>query len=180
MTPTQQVVLSDGLVRGGNVLSMLTAMGPFRSRGEQILAEAGLHGVVEEGWYPLDVYVGVLDVISRNIGPNTLFQIGRHVPAHVPLHPEAETLEAVLGEVGVAFTATHRGWGASAMSYTINDERSATVEWETPYPPDYDRGMLQGYVEKYLHRRAYVVRDPMLACDKQENPVCTYLVTLPL
>ena len=38
-------------VSGGNILSMLAAMGAFRKTGEQILAERGITNVAATGWY---------------------------------------------------------------------------------------------------------------------------------
>ena len=93
----------DATVSGGNILSRLAAMGPFRRRGEQILEENGIPDVEVEGWYPLRAYVAALRAIGKMMGPNTLFQVGRQIPNHVALPPGIDTFEKVLASFGMAF-----------------------------------------------------------------------------
>ena len=50
-------------VSGGNILSMLAAMGAFRRTGEQILAERGITQVTTDGWYSLRAYADGLNEI---------------------------------------------------------------------------------------------------------------------
>src|SRR3954453_20546541 len=62
---TAQRVAPDSTVSGGNILSMLAAMGPFRKRGESILEEHGIRQVDVEKWYPLPAYVDALRTIGQ-------------------------------------------------------------------------------------------------------------------
>ncbi|HEU0051817.1 MAG TPA: hypothetical protein VFQ39_01525 [Longimicrobium sp.] len=166
-------------VRGGNVLSMLAALGPFRRRGEQVLAEHGIGAVEADGWYPLAPYIEALDAIQRRLGPNTLFQTGREIPNHVVLPPGIDTFEKVLASFGQAFDLNHRGWPAGAITYRVESPRSATIVSGTPYPCDFDRGVIRGFFEKLLDARAAVRHDETADC-KLRDRTCTFHVTLPL
>jgi hypothetical protein len=184
-TATSPVTLSrrfapDATVSGGNILSMLAAMGPFRRRGEQILDENGIGNVEVEGWYPLAAYVAALQAIGQKMGPNTLFQIGRQIPNHVPLPPGIDTFEKVLASFGMAFDMNHRGAQPGAITFKMGTPRTATIVTGTPYPCDFDRGVIVGFFQKLLSTRVAV--DPMDGepCKARGGETCSYGVALPL
>ncbi|HEX6039543.1 hypothetical protein [Longimicrobium sp.] len=183
--PSQTVTVSrrfspDATVSGGNILSMLAAMGPFRRRGEQILEENGIRDVQADGWYSLQAYVTALQAIGSKMGPNTLFQIGRQIPNHVPLPPGIDSFEKVLASFGIAFDMNHRGAEAGAITFDVKNPRSATITTGTPYPCDFDRGVIVGFFQKLMAMRVAV--DPMegAPCKARGGETCTYGVTLPL
>lgn len=167
-------------VSGGNILSMLAAMGPFRIRGEAILAEMGIREVDAEGWYPLSAYVRALQAIGERTGPNTLLQIGKQIPNHVTLPPGIDSFEKVLAAFGAAFDLNHRGWPREEpISYRARSARSGTITSATPYPCDFDRGVIEGFFRKLLNTRVTVEHGPG-GCKKDGSPCCTHHVTLPL
>jgi hypothetical protein len=170
----------DATVSGGNILSMLAAMGPFRRRGEQILEENGIGDVQVEGWYSLAAYVAALQAIGQKMGPNTLFQVGRQIPNHVPLPPGIDTFEKVLASFGMAFDMNHRGAQPGAITYVMKSNRTGTITTGTPYPCDFDRGVIVGFFQKLLSTRVTV--DPVegTPCKARGGETCTYGVTLPL
>lgn len=165
---------------GGNILSMLAAMGPFRKRGEQILVENGIGDIDVEKWYPLPAYVAALAAIGEKMGPNTLLQIGKQIPNHVPLPPGIDTFEKVLASFGVAFDMNHRGFAPGRISYQMSTDRTATITSATPYPCDFDRGVIQGFFQKLLATRVNVVHDTERGCKKEGGESCTHVVSLPL
>lgn len=170
----------EATVSGGNILSMLAAMGPFRRRGEQILEENGIRDVEVEGWYPLAAYVAALQAIGQKMGPNTLFQIGRQIPNHVPLPPGIDTFEKVLGSFGMAFDMNHRGAQPGAITYSLATPRTAAITTGTPYPCDFDRGVIVGFFQKLLSTRVAVEPVEGTPCKARGGETCTYGVTLPL
>lgn len=184
--PRAEDVLTDrfspaSTVSGGNILSMLAAMGPFRRRGEQLLEENGIRGVEAEGWYPLNAYVRSLRSIAEKMGPNTLFQIGRQIPNHVPLPPGIDTFEKVLASFGMAFDMNHRTDAApgTTITYTVQNPRTGTIVTGTPYPCDFDRGVISGFFQKLLATRIHVEPQSGAPCKARGGETCTYTVTLP-
>jgi hypothetical protein len=170
----------DATVSGGNILSMLAAMGPFRRRGEQILEENGIRDVQAEGWYPLAAYVSALLAIRTKMGPNTLFQIGRQIPNHVPLPPGIDTFQKVLASFGMAFDMNHRGAQPGAITYDLKNDRTGTITTGTPYPCDFDRGVIVGFFQKLLNTRVNVEAVDGMPCKARGGETCTYGVTLPI
>jgi predicted hydrocarbon binding protein len=177
---SQSVTISpDATVSGGNILSMLAAMGPFRRRGEAVLQERGIGEVSPEGWYPLPVYVTALREIGERMGPNTLYQIGRQIVNHVALPPEIDSFEKVLASFGQAFDLNHRGVAPGAISYRMTSDRSASITTATPYPCGFDRGVIHGFFQKLLGLRV-TVEHADGACKNQGAPCCTHLVVVPV
>lgn len=172
---------ADSTVSGGNILSMLAAMGPFRKRGEQILQENGIETVhmSPEAWYPLAAYVASLRAIGEKMGPNTLFQIGRQIPHHVPLPPGLDTFEKVLASFGIAFDMNHRGQQPGSITFQLKNPRLATITTGTPYPCDFDRGVISGFFQHLLRLRPVVDAVAGTPCKARGGETCTYEVTLP-
>ena len=173
------VAPAGALVSGGNILSMLAAMGVFSRRGEQILAECGIRGVTVDGWYPLDAYVRSLDVIERKIGPNTLFRVGQEIPNHIPVPPGLDSFEKVVGCFGPAFEMNHRGVGAGGITFRMQDPRTGIITSGTPYPCPFDRGVILGFVKKFVGVRCTVEHAPGSLCKSTGGATCTHLVTMP-
>jgi hypothetical protein len=184
-SPADTPVLSsrfarDATVSGGNILSMLAAMGPFRKRGEQILEEHGIGSVTAEGWYPLEAYVRSLRAIGEKMGPNTLFQIGRQIPNHVPLPPGLDTFEKVLASFGIAFDMNHRHVSPNTITWKMKNPRTAVIVTGTPYPCDFDRGVIAGFFQHLLRVRPMVDAVEDQPCKARGGETCTYQVTLPV
>lgn len=169
----------DSTVSGGNILSMLAAMGPFRKRGEHILQEHGIYDTSPESWYPLAAYVASLRAIGEKMGPNTLFQIGRQIPHHVPLPPGLDTFEKVLASFGIAFDMNHRGQQPGSITFDLKSPRQATITTGTPYPCDFDRGVISGFFQHLLRLRPTVEAVEGTPCKARGGETCTYEVTLP-
>ncbi len=166
---------STATVSGGNILSMLAAMGAFRRRGEQMLAECGIESVTGDGWYSLAAYVRALEAIERTVGPNTLFMVGKQIPKHIPLPPGLDTFERVLVSFGPAFDMNHRGAGSGIVP-TLTGERTGRIVSGTPYPCDFDRGVIQGFFNTLLSTRVELEHDPDAPCKKRGGPTCTHIV----
>ena len=165
-------------VRGGNILSMLAAMGRFRPVGEAILASHGMTAVEADGWYPLQAFVDSLENISSSIGPHTLFQIGRQIPEYIKLPPGVHSFEDVCAAFDRAFSLNHRGGDAGGVGYDLTGSRSAVIVTTTPYPCDFDRGVIQGFFQRFLASRVTVTPDPNQPCKGAGGRSCTYLVRL--
>lgn len=166
-------------VSGGNILSLLGAMQAFRRTGEQILAEHGIRDVQAERWYPLDAYVAALDAITTRIGPKTIFRVGQEIPNHIPLPPGLDSFEKIAGSFGPAFAMNHRGAGLGGISHTITGPRSARIVSGTPYPCDFDRGVIQGFFSTLLKVRCVIEADVTAPCKSRGGRNCTYDVRLP-
>lgn len=167
----------NSTVTGGNILSMLAAMGPFQKRGEQILEEEGIRDVQAESWYSLPAYARALQKIAEKMGPNTLLQIGKQIPNHISLPPGLDTPEKVMTSFGVAYDMNHRGVPPGTITVEMTSPTTASLTTRTAYPCDFDRGVIQGFFQKLVARRVDMTHGP--GCKKQGAESCTHLVSWP-
>lgn len=164
--------------RGGNILALLAALGLYRSLGERLLADRGIADVREDGWYSLQCFVAVLEEIERRVGPHTMFQIGRQIPEFVRLPERVRGFEEVCAAFDKAFDLNHRGGDAGGIGYSVTGSRSAVIVTTTPYPCDFDRGVIQGFFQRFQESRVSVERDPSRPCKSEGGLSCTYRVHL--
>jgi hypothetical protein len=168
---------TDATVSGGNILSMLAAMGAFRKSGEQILDAHGITNATADAWYPLDRYVAALNDIEARIGPNTLFRVGQEIPNHIKLPPGLDAFEKVIGSFGPAFSMNHRGAGAGGITFEITTSDTGVITSGTPYPCDFDRGVIQGFFRK-LVKGTLNYRHDAESCKKKGATTCVHHVSM--
>lgn len=168
---------SDALVSGGNILAMLAAMGAFRKLAEQLLAAHGIEKVSPEGWYLLADCAAVLHELELRIGPNAVFRVGKEIPNHVQLPPGLDSFEKVAGCFAAAFALNHRNADSGGIDHEITGPGSATIVSGTPYPCDFDRGVIFGFFQTLLHVTPDYHHDNLL-CKKRGAAVCVHYVSL--
>ena len=164
-------------VSGGNILSMLAAMGAFRKNGEQILGAHGITNATADAWYALDHYVAALNEIEARIGPNTLFRVGQEIPNHIKLPPGLDAFDRVIGSFGPAFSMNHRGAGAGGITFELTGADTGTITSGTPYPCDFDRGVIQGFFRKLVKGALNYRHDPA-SCKKLGAATCVHHVSM--
>ncbi len=169
--------VTGATVSGGNILSMLAAMGPFRRSGEQILATRGITNVQADAWYVLSDYVAALKQIEAKIGPNTLFRVGQEIPNHIKLPPGIDTFDKVIGSFGPAFSMNHRGAGAGGITFELTGPETGTITSGTPYPCDFDRGVIQGFFRKLVKGTLNYSHDAT-SCKKKGANTCVHNVSM--
>ena len=130
---------------GRTILSLLEAMGPFRRKGERILADARIAEVDPNAWYPLATWVSVLRTIERQIGPKTLERAGRKIAEHAEVPPGVDTFEKLLAGIGMAYQMNNRGPNAGSITCKVTGERQAQIQFNTPYPCEFERGVVLGF-----------------------------------
>ena len=166
----------DALVSGGDVLSMLAATGAFRKTAEQLLAEHGIAGVIQGEWYSLPGYAASMHELERRVGPNAVFRIGKEIPNHIELPPSLDTFEAVAAAFGPAFKLNHRNAGSGRIDYEITGPETATIVSGTPYPCEFDRGVIMGFFQKLIHVTPHYQHDNLL-CKRKGSAVCVHYVS---
>ena len=166
----------DALVSGGHVLAMLAATGAFRKMAEQLLAERGITNVSPEAWYSLASCAEVIHELETKIGPNAVFRIGKEVPNHIQFPPGLDGFDKVAGSFGPAFALNHRNAGSGGIEHEITGPESATIVSGTPYPCDFDRGVILGFFQALLHMVPHYQHDALL-CKKRGSAVCVHSVS---
>ena len=103
-------------VLGEVVLSFVNVMGAFKRISLGILEENGIVDPKEDDWYSQQAWLDSFRKIADEVGPNTLYQIGRQLPAQHYFPPGIDSIETVLGDLDAAYRMTHRGGRGRALS----------------------------------------------------------------
>ena len=164
-------------VRGAIVVAVVEVMRAFRSVALRVLAKNGIVDPQPDSWYSLRDWIASFDTIVRDVGPNTLHQIGRHVSGTAPIPPSVDSAHRALALLDDQYHSQHRGGDVGHYHYFETGARSATVVSSTPYPSDFDRGVITTLVERFepdglLH----VDLDPSSETRKAGGSSCTFLV----
>lgn len=164
-------------VSGSVVLAVVEVMGAFRSVALGILAKNGIVEPQPDQWYSLRDWLASFDTIIQEVGPNTLHMVGRHVASTAPMPPDVDSLQAALPRLDDAYHSQHRGGDIGHFHYIPSGERTGTMICSTPYPSDFDRGVITALVERLEPDAVVDVHlDSRAATRKKNGQSCTFLI----
>jgi hypothetical protein len=143
------------------------------------------------GWYSQDAWLACFEAIDREVGPNVMTDIGRHVGENAPAPPDVHDIDASLRSLDVTYHMFHRkrgvpmfDEGSGRMLEGIghygyerkSGKHEITCVCENPYPCNFDLGIVQGFAARF-EARATVEHVDGSSCRKQGGERCTYVVT---
>ncbi|MEM7350540.1 MAG: hypothetical protein AAF657_07025 [Acidobacteriota bacterium] len=165
-------------VLGEVVLSLVNVMGAFKRLALGILAEHDIHDPQPDQWYSQQAWLDSFRKISEEIGPNTLYQIGRQIPQQHYFPPGVDSIESVLGDLDGAYRNAHRGGEVGHYNFQLIGMQSGKMTCDNPYPCDFDRGIIQALADRFEPEGSLVdVRhDDSAPCKKQGDDSCTYII----
>lgn len=142
--------ISDSVeVSGRVVLALVNVMGAFRNLSLDILRQAGVENPKEGEWYSLRSFLGAFDGMMEKIGPNTLSAVGRQIVAQAPFPPEVDSPPKALMMLDHAYREEHRGGEVGHYHFVSKGGNSGTMVSTSPYPENFDRGLIRALVEKF-------------------------------
>ncbi len=139
-------------VSGGVVLSITKSTDEiFEGMMLEILKLFGIEDVQEDKWYPQKNLLQALKYISEEIGPNTLFAIGKGITINAKFPEEIQNLEQALRSIDVAYHMNHRGGEIGYYKLVEYDtkNRYAVMECYNPYPHHFDRGIITAMARRF-------------------------------
>jgi len=161
-----------------------------------------LHGVVKTvngkqetidraAWYPLDKWLAAYQAIAKEIGVNSLYTIGKKIPENAVMPPHINDLKSALTTLDAYYHFVHRkngtimfdpatgnmleGIGHARCEY-FDDQHRALIIMETPYPCEFDRGLVTALAARF-EPMTRTVHDNDAPCRKKGGPSCTYVIT---
>jgi hypothetical protein len=186
-------------LRGRALQFMVAGFRIMPSVGLRIL---GKHGLVTrgpggkpefdpEGWFPLQAGLDAFKAIYDEVGSYTIFEIGRQLGLQVYCPPEVKDVEGVLKWMDISYHLFHRKNGkvmydaatgrlTEGIGHYRHERRSDStlvVTARTPYPCDFDFGIVTGDVERFA-QKGRVSHDDKSPCRKRGADACTYVITL--
>lgn len=164
-------------VLGDVVLSVVHAMGAFKGLALQILDRHGISEPQQHLWYPQQAWLDAFATLAEEVGPSTVSQIGRQIPRQANYRPGLHSVDAVLLELDEAYKSTHRGGEAGSYSFRPTGLRSGFVICQTPYPCDFERGLLSALATRFASCESLVDLQheaPPGQCKKHGHTSCDY------
>jgi hypothetical protein len=168
-------------VIGAAVLSTLEGMGVFRSAAIDLLAKNGIKNPTKDGWYPQKAWLETMKEISGKMGPNTVFMVGTKILDNAVWPPDIDNLQKGLTSIDAAYHMNHRnGRVGNYKLVSFNDqEKTAKVVCDNPYPCDFDRGLITTVSRTFRPTecpRIDVIHDTSSPCRKTGADSCTYII----
>lgn len=125
------------------VVTAVSALAPAtRMRVQTILADEGVLHVTSAEWYQLADYIDTLDAIESAVGSSVLRRIGMQLPILTAGEVDATDPSSLLDELDEAYAAVHRGQHAGGFEFQPTSASGGTIRSTTPYPDEFDRGIL--------------------------------------
>ena len=165
-------------VRGEVLLSLVNVMGAFKSISLEVLRQNGILDPQPDRWYSQQAWLDSFKVIAERVGPNTLYQVGRQIPAQYRFPSGIDSIETVMTDLDEAYRQSHRGGEVGHYRFQILGLRIGQMTCDNPYPCDFDRGIISALAERFQPPGSLVdVRHEQHApCKKQGADSCVYSI----
>ena len=139
-------------VNGETVLSIVNAFPEYlMDLAYKILSHNEISNPVPGEWYSQKAWLDAFKEISTKFGANTLFEIGKVIPANANFPPDIDTIEKALASIDIAYHMNHRNGdiGFYKLASINYDTKEAIMRCKNPYPCDFDRGIITTMARKF-------------------------------
>ncbi len=184
-------------VNGTTILSIVDGLGAFTMLAEKHFLQVGLphpRDIDESQFYSQQKWLNAFYMISKSIGTQILYQIGKKIPENAIFPPEINNIVSALQSIDVAYHMNHRnrskdilfdvtkppeqrmleGIGHYKYQYDSSGN-AAVIVCENPYPCDFDRGIITAMSHRF-NLGASIEHDDSKPCRKNGADSCTYIV----
>ena len=114
-----------------------------------LLAGHGLESIDPERWYDLELACSIYASVGRQIGTQSLEQIGIQLLSTAEFPADIVDVHSALAAVVPAYEMNVRGDSVGTLSHARTAERCATFEFATPFPCGLEQGLLLGCCARY-------------------------------
>ncbi len=170
----------------GEVIAAFVAGFPTVAKGEGlvILTKHGINQPQLGQFYPLQALLDAMQEVADRMGDQMLYRIGAEIAKNAKLPPDIDNLEVALGAIDTAYHMNQRG--GEIGHYRFVDEgtsgglRIGRMECLNPYPHAFDRGVLDGFAERFRPEDCIdvVIRDDESAPNRKAGARASmYIVT---
>ncbi len=180
-------------VNGQTVLALVSGLGPFRSKGIEILKECGISDIKPDEWYSQQGWLNAFKHISENIGSSTLLLIGKSIPDNAQFPPEINDIFKALSAIDIAYHMNHRLNGHTLFNpqtgsmtegighyhYKKVSDNEIEIRCDNPYPCDFDRGIVMQMANRFrpAYARTRIGHDESKGCRKKGDENCIYTIS---
>ena len=139
-------------VNGETVLTTVKSFPEYmRNLAMKILKDNGIEDPQPGEWYSQKAWLDSFRYIAEKYGTNTLFEIGKAIPANAKFPPEVNNIEKALSAIDIAYHMNHRNGDIGYYKLISHDKANRTLimQCKNPYPCDFDRGIITTMGRKF-------------------------------
>jgi hypothetical protein len=133
------------MVRAMNVRATLDAFKQQPLFAKSLLApfELNVENVKPDQYVPVQRWLDAMRHLQKELGPFVLRQVGTNLFGNAVIPPELNSVEAMLEALDNIYYLNHRG-NVGHYHVTRGTDGSFSVRCETPYPRQFERGLIEG------------------------------------
>jgi hypothetical protein len=164
-------------VRAQVVRALFDSVDVVRPEVKRIFAAHGVTAHSTQPWFSLSQILECLKDIQARVGLVTVRALGQQVPRYTeyPLHVTSFQMALYLMNTG--YLTNHQGTGPiGGYHHEPLDGQSSRMRCDTPYPCDFNQGVLEGLHARFAGRgslRLRIEHDPA-SCRSRGDRSCTY------
>ena len=135
----------QALVRAANVKATLDAFRLLPSFGQRLIErhDLALDDLTPENYVLVQSWLNALREIADNHGRSILREVGRAIIVNGDFPPLFKSVESVLLAVDDIYHLNHKGEVGHYYASQL-DDGAISVRCETPYPREFERGLIEG------------------------------------
>jgi hypothetical protein len=149
------------MVRATNVRATLDAFKQQPLFAKTLLApfDLNVENASPEQYVPVQRWLDAMRHLQQELGTFVLRQVGNNVLDNAMIPPELNSVESMLEALDNIYYLNHRG-NVGHYHVTRDPDGSITVRCETPYPRQFERGLIEGIARhpKLTHGKRYAVQ----------------------
>ena len=172
--------LAGAEVRGEVLLAILEGMPSLEIEVLQILGRHGISQPEAGGWYPLERLISAWEEIGQRMTPTALYAMGSKLADRTGIHLDIKDFADFTRNLDVIYHGHHRGGAFGQFAAEWEDERRVRIFMASPYPCDFERGILYGFARRWPPpgaTRVSVEHDDQAPCRKRGARSCSYRLT---
>jgi hypothetical protein len=137
-------------VNGETILAFINANKSFKDSVLKILSECGIKDPQPGSWYSQQSWLNAFKKLGEK--PAMLRMIGKEIPKSAKFPPEIKDLIGACQMLDKAYKINHRGGLIGEYKFVSGDlaKKIIVMDCDTPYPEEFDKGILMGLCEKYI------------------------------
>jgi hypothetical protein len=160
---------------GAALNSFILALGHSEAIIKKLLGDAGVDRIDPGRWYDFDWASGLYFKIEAEVGHGAIIEVGRKMIETAEFPPNIDSVQTLLMSLGYAYQLNARGPDVGTITCTIEDEHSATLVFNAPFPCALSIGIIEGSCSRYGAQA--LIEHGADGCIDNGEPACTYLVS---
>lgn len=166
---------------------------PFKAIAMSILCKHGIKRLNRNIWHPRENWLNALGEISSKLTSSSLYSMGAIISGKTKLPSKIDDLDKALAAIDVLYHLNHMRNGKPLFDLAtgsmaggighyhyemLNAGNNAKIICSTPYPCDFDKGIVVGLARRFRNEQAAIEihHEEKYACRKKGSSFCEYFI----